>query len=405
MANNIAVIVSCDTKENEALFVCEKVAAHECEPILVDISCSGKACDKASIKPFEIVDGLLPTGKTLSDISKSEAINTMAQGLKHTLKMLYQNEKIDGVIGMGGLQNTEICTAAMRELPLGFPKVMVSTVASGRRYFASVVGKSDIVTIPSIVDFNGINRVSSVILSSAVAAICAMAKEKQEICWAGPCKVIASTMMGVTNDTVVRASQLMKDKGFEVLSFHSTGAGGATLEGMAKAGRLDGIMDLSLQEMTAEYFGGYGFSAGANERLNGAAQAGIPMVVCPGAIDFICLRKNELFDDSEKRGMVWHNSDLAHVRLYDNEVLDIVRTICSRVNSSSGRVSVLLPRKGLRTLSEPGQVFYRPELMEKIEMLFKELLSGGIVFKAFDMGFTDSEFALIAANEMESLLQ
>ena len=129
------------------------------------------------------------------------------------------------------------------------------------------------------------------------------------------------------------------------------------------------------------------------------------MVVYPGAIDFICLRKNELFDDSEKRGMVWHNSDLAHVRLYDNEVLDIVRTICSRVNSSSGRVSVLLPRKGLRTLSEPGQVFYRPELMEKIEMLFKELLSGGIVFKAFDMGFTDSEFALIAANEMESLLQ
>lgn len=190
-----------------------------------------------------------------------------------------------------------------------------------------------------------------------------------------------------------------------MISFHSTGIGGRVMETLIREGVISAVMDLSLHEMTAEYFGGYGYSKGADNRLLAAAETGIPALICPGGIDFACLRPDELFDDEEERGYVWHNKDLTHTRLYEHEILDITRTIVERVNRSTGPAKVVLPMGGLRTLSYPGELFYKPETIEKMRVIFEEGLKPEVEFEAYDLNFCDPEFADICAREMDRLLE
>jgi uncharacterized protein (UPF0261 family) len=193
--------------------------------------------------------------------------------------------------------------------------------------------------------------------------------------------------------------------GLEVLSFHSTGVGGRILEKMIEQGFINAVMDLTLHEMTPEYFNGLGYGGGANNRLCAGARKGIPMVVCPGGIDFICLRPGELFEDEEQRGYGWHNADLTHTKLYEHEILEITETIARRLNISNGKVTVLLPMGGLRTLSRPGELYHKPETIKKMKDVLKRNLKPGISLKCFDLNFMDREFGEIAAEEMLSLLR
>lgn len=176
------------------------------------------------------------------------------------------------------------------------------------------------------------------------------------------------------------------------------------MERMIRDGIITAAMDLTLHEMTSAYFGGYGYGKGANDRLCAGAEMGIPMVVCPGGIDFICLRPDELFEDQDKRGYTWHNSGLTHTKLYEEEILSITGTIIERLNRANGPVTVLLPMGGLRTLSRPGEPFHIPDTIRKMRTLFEEQLKPGINFKCFDLNFDDMEFSEIAANEMLALL-
>ena len=184
---------------------------------------------------------------------------------------------------------------------------------------------------------------------------------------------------------------------------------------MIREGVISGVMDLSLHEMTAEYLGDYGYSKGADNRLCAAAEMGIPALICPGGIDFACLRKEELLKDEEDRGYVWHNQDrnwkhiqcnrdLTHTRLYESEILDITHTIVERLNRSKGKTEVILPMGGLRTMSYPGEFFYKPETIQKMRQIFEADLKPEIMFKAYDLNFCDPEFADICAQEMEALL-
>lgn len=189
-----------------------------------------------------------------------------------------------------------------------------------------------------------------------------------------------------------------------MISFHSTGIGGKVMEDLIRESVVTAVMDLSLHEMTAEYFGGYGYSKGADKRLCAAAEMGIPALICPGGIDFVCLRTDEFFDDEEKRGHTWHNKELTHTRLYEHEILDITKTIVERLNTSKGRTEVVLPMGGLRTLSREGEFFYKPETILKMKKIFEENLKPEIIFKAYDLNFCDPEFADICADEMMKLL-
>ncbi|MFP3040635.1 Tm-1-like ATP-binding domain-containing protein [Treponema primitia] len=401
----IAIMACCDTKYHEVRYVREKISAIGCVPLVLDISTGGDVPIKADIPREQIVTTGGYTWEAIRSAPKDEALSKMSQCAARVLTELREKGSIDAVLGMGGLQNTVVCTAAMQTLPLGFPKLMVSTIASGNRYFNDVVGDSDIAAMPSIVDFAGMNAVAEVILSNACAAVVGMANYGGGLIREVAGWRVGTTLMGITNDTVMHAANLILEAGMELISFHSTGVGGRTMEKMIAQGSINAVMDLTLHEMTPEYFGGLGYGGGANNRLCAGAQKGIPMVVCPGGIDFICLRPGELFEDEEKRGYNWHNAALTHTKLYEHEILSITETIAKRLNVSTGKVTVLLPMGGLRTMSRPGEFFNKPETIQKMKGILETTLKPDIVLKCFDLNFMDKEFGEIAAKEMLALLQ
>lgn len=401
----IAVIACCDTKYHEIGFVREKIRAAGMEPMVLDISTGERVPIQGDISREQILAVGGYTWEQVSKMDKSGAISVMTDSICRMIRLLYEEKKMDGVIGMGGLQNTVVCSAALRLLPVGFPKLICSTIASGYRYFDTVVGDKDIMVLPSIVDFAGMNPISEAVLGNAVGAMVGMVSAgTSSIDTGGEC-YIAATLMGITNDTVMQASDELAKKGRKTISFHSTGIGGKVMEDLIRQGIIGAVMDLSLHEMTAEYFGGYGYSKGADNRLCAAAETGIPALICPGGIDFACLRPDELFEDAKERGYVWHNKDLTHTRLYEHEILEITQTIVSRLNRSKGRTEVVLPLGGLRTLSRPGELFHKPGTIWKMKEIFERELKPEIIFKAYDLNFCDPEFAHICAEEMERLLE
>lgn len=401
----IAVIACCDTKYHEILFVKEKIQAAGMQPLILDISTGPEVPIRADISREQVLTMGGYTWEQVCTMDKSGAISAMTDSICRMIFHLYEKKEIDGVIGMGGLQNTVVCSAALRLLPIGFPKLICSTIASGFRYFDTVVGDKDIVVLPSIVDFAGMNPISEAVLGNAVGAMIGMVScGGALIDTRGEC-YIAATLMGITNDTVMQAANELTEKGRRTISFHSTGIGGRVMEDLIRKGVIGAVMDLSLHEMTAEYFGGYGYSKGADHRLCAAAQMGIPALICPGGIDFACLRPDELFEDTKERGYVWHNKNLTHTRLYEHEILEITKTIVSRLNQSKGKTEVILPLGGLRTLSRPGEIFHKPDTIRKMRRIFEEELKPEIIFKAYDLNFCDPEFAHICAEEMAGLLK
>lgn len=401
----IAIIACCDTKYHEITFVKEKILAAGHQPLVLDISTGPNVTLRADVTREEVLRTGGYTWEEVHKLAKSDAISAMTESISKTVVKLFQEKKMDGVIGMGGLQNTVVCSAALRLLPIGFPKMICSTIASGYRYFDTVVGDKDIAVIPSIVDFAGMNPINEVVLGNTVSAMIGMVTYGGRLIDTKGEPYIATTLMGITNDTVMQASNQLSAMGKHVISFHSTGIGGKVMEDLIYDGVISAVMDLSLHEMTAEYFGGYGYSKGANNRLCAAAKAGIPALICPGGIDFACLRTDELFKDEEERGYVWHNKDLTHTRLYEHEILDITKTIAERVNQSAGRTKVILPMGGLRTQSYPGEFFHKPETIQKMKAIFEENLKPEIQFEAYDLNFCDPEFADICAKEMAKLTE
>jgi len=400
----IAVVACCDTKYHEIRYVQKRIRETGHTPLIVDISIGPNLPMQGDITRDSILSESGYDMTAVRKLNKSDAVDLMKKCICATISRLYAEGRIDAVFGMGGLQNTVMCSAAFRLLPLGFPKVIVSTVASGFRYFDAVVGDKDIVVIPSIVDFSGMNVISETVLNNGVAAIAGMVDHGGKIMNTDGQFIIGTTLMGITNDTVMSACNQLAAQGREVLSFHSTGVGGRVLDQMIRDGHIKAVMDLTLHELVPEYFGNYGYCRGAENRLCAAAESGIPMLIVPGGIDFICLRKEEFLPDEDERGHVWHNSELTHTRLYEEEVLGITKVIVERLNRAVGKVVLLLPMGGLRTLSRKGDLFYKPETIRKMKEIFETGLKPEIQLKCVDYNFMDPEFADIIVAEMNALL-
>lgn len=403
---NIAIVACCDTKYHEVTYVKNLVKEFGHNPIIVDISLGRSVPMETEVsRDVVLKEGGYDVEEVIGKFSKSDAIAAMSKSIRVTIPRLHKEGRIDAVFGMGGLQNTIMCSAAFTQLPLGFPKMIVSTIASGSRDFDLVVGDKDITVVPSIVDFCGINALSCTILKNAISAVVGMVEHGEKEVRTEGHTIIGATLMGITNDTVMDATEQLTAQGREVICFHSTGLGGKVMEQMIASGQIKAVMDLSLHELTAEYFGGKGACQGAYNRLSAGAEAGTPMLIVPGAIDCISLRPNELFEDEEQRGHLWHNPTLSHTRLYENEILDITHIIVERLNKAKGRVKLLLPMDGLRTMSYEGQLFHKPETIQKMKEIFEKDLKKEIEFKAVPYNFMDKEFADLVVREMNELLK
>ena len=357
----IAIIASCDTKMREVDYMKSILLEQKTKVVIVDMSIGlGETIitDITREKVFEDY-GLL--WGDIKSYSKGKLMELMAEAMESEIVRLYEEGRIDGVIGAGGVQNTTIATRAMQGLPIGFPKVMVTTIASGNKKFEEVVGRKDIVTIPAIVDLCGINIITETILKNACICVANMAKYGGEIPSGRKKPVVGVTLMGITNDGGCAAIDRLKESGVEALGFHATGAGGAAMERMAQEGIIDGILDMTTHEIVSEYFRG-GFSYGNYQRLTKFADLNIPIVVSVGGLDFIDYDAEQFPYPLSERKYNKHNQRLIHIKLVPEEAKAVAEIFIERLNCCARDITLVLPTDGMRKDTRKGQSLYDPEV-------------------------------------------
>lgn len=404
MEKKVAIIASLDTKEAEVIFLKTMIEQLGCKTFIIDVGAKGSNNIAADIKADEVARAANREWDCIYSVPKHEMILGLLEGIAVLMPRLYEQGKFDAVLSIGGAQNTTIGVSAMKALPIGLPKVMVSTITSGQRTFDPFVGTKDITLMPSIVDISGINKLTGTILGNAAAAVVGMVK------YAGvPLKfdeklVIGATLMGVTNNGVVNAVKILEKSGYQILSFHSTGVGGRAMEEFIAQGKIGAVMDLSLHEITSEMFG-KGFSTGANNRLEAACHAGIPQVVAPGGVDFIDFDARKLPEDINKRKYMFHNSNIAHIKLFKKEMEQVGEIIAGRLNKSKGPVTVLIPMRGFRQTTLPGEALYDPEADAALIDVLHRSLRPGIKIVDIDANINDEIFSRRAAAEMLEIIR
>ena len=391
----IALIGTFDTKGEEFSFLRDRIESAGLRTLMIDVGVLGGPPFAADISQEEVAAAAeedLAALKTERDRGRS--VTAMAVGAKMILGRLFEQGAIHGVASLGGSAGTAIATAAMRALPYGFPKLMVSTVASGdtRPY----VGTRDICMMPSVVDIAGLNRVSRRILSNAAAAICGMVAS-EPACGLGEKPAIAATMFGVTTPCVTAARRILEAKGYEVLVFHATGTGGQAMEQLIEDGAFRAVLDLTTTELADELVGGV-MSAGPR-RLEAAGRKGIPQLVCPGAIDMVNFGPaGTVPAPFRRRNLYIHNPSVTLMRTTAEECAKIGRITANKLNFSSGPVTVLIPLQGVSAIDKPGGPFYSQEALNAYRRALKAALSPTIRLVEIDAHINDAGFARAAAD-------
>ncbi|HEU4752100.1 MAG TPA: Tm-1-like ATP-binding domain-containing protein, partial [Armatimonadota bacterium] len=356
MTRTVALIGTLDTKGAEYDFVRRCLESRGWRALLIDVGTLDPPRVTPDISREEVARaaGAGPDFFTRQD--RGEAVAVMSRGAAALLPRLHAEGRFDGVLALGGSGGTAIATSGMRALPLGVPKVMVSTVAGTD--VSPYVGVSDLVMVPSIVDISGINRISREVLARAAGAVCGMIEAPVPAGEDRP--LIAASMFGNTTKAVEQAKTILEAAGYEVLVFHATGTGGRTMEALIDAGRIAGVLDLTTTEWADELVGGV-LSAGPT-RLEAAARTGTPAVVAPGCLDMVNFWAPETVPERfRSRTLYPHNPNVTLMRTSVEESCRLGEILAEKLNRSTGPVSVLLPRKGLSALGAPGSPFWNPE--------------------------------------------
>lgn len=403
MKKTIAIIASLDSKEQEVGFVRDFLTRLGHGVLLIDVGVRSHPGIVPDISREAVLEAAGAPVTLLETGQKHERLAAMARGAARLAAVLYGQGRFDALFALGGVQNTIIGTSAMKALPYGVPKLVVSTVASGNRTFEPLVGTKDILLLPSIADIAGLNSVTRMVLSNAAAALAGMVEHAGAPLRAGTRPIVGATMMGISGDGVARAAGLVERAGYEVISFHTTGVGGRVLEELIDQGFIRAALDLTLHEITAEYFGG-GFSAGASGRLLAAARAGIPLVVAPGGLDFIDFGVRELPADIDSRKYILHNSEIAHIKIHPAEMIPIAERVVERLNQCSGPVTLLIPERGFRQAAAPGEPLYDPEVDAAFTQVVAAKLKPGIRVVKIDANINDPAFSAAAADALLELL-
>lgn len=355
--STIAVIGTLDSKGQEHAFVAAEIRKRGHAVLLIDLGTGGDPVVAPDITRFEVATAAgLDLQPLLDRHDRGECVVAMSQAAPVLLEKLACEGKIHGVISLGGGGGTALATAAMRALPLGFPKLMVSTLASGNT--AHYLGTKDIAMMPAIVDVAGLNRISRMVFTRAAAAICAMVEAPIDTTESKP--IIAASMFGNTTECIDHAKQVFEDAGYEVLVFHATGTGGKAMEDLIASGMVSGVFDVTTTEWADELVGGT-LSAGPT-RLDAAAKAGIPAVIAPGCLDMVNFGARETVPASfEGRNFYIHNPQVTLMRTNAEECARLGNILAEKANSYTAPVTVMIPTKAISIISAEGQAFHDPD--------------------------------------------
>lgn len=397
----IAILGTMDTKGEEHAFVAQQIKARGHKTFVIDVGALEPPKLQPDIGREEVARAAgIDFAALLAKRDRGESVAAMSKGAPVVLAKLAAEKKIDGVISLGGGGGTAIGTAAMRALPIGFPKLMVSTLASGNT--AQYVGVKDIVMFPSIVDVAGLNRISRQILARAAGAICGMVEARPE---AGADKpVIVASQFGNTTACVDHARKILEREGYEVLVFHATGTGGRTMESIIESGMVAGVLDITTTEWADELVGGF-LGAGPT-RLEAAARNGVPAIVTPGCLDMVNFHGPDSVPAKfNGRNFYQHNPQVMLMRTTPEECSELGKIIAGKVNLSKGPVAVLLPKKAISVISAPGQKFHDPVADQALFDAIKTYLRKDIEVIEMDCAINDAPFAEACARMLLKLIE
>ena len=401
--SKVVIVGTLDTKGEEFKYVKDIIEDEGLETIVIDAGVLGEPFFEPDIDRSEVAEA---GGDNIKDLveaaDRGRSMEIMSNGAAEIVEELNQKGKVAGIISLGGSAGTTIGTTAMKRLPVGIPKVMVSTLASGdtRPY----VGTKDITMMYSVVDILGVNSLSSEILSNAAFAVAGMVKgKKPEPKEKRP--LIAATMFGVTTPCVEKARDYLENHGYEVLVFHATGTGGQAMENLVEEGFISGVLDITTTELCDELVGGV-LSAGP-DRLEAAGKEGVPQVVSTGALDMVNFGPiDSVPKEFKDRNLYKHNPTVTLMRTTAAENKKLAEIIAEKLNKAESKTALFLPLKGVSMIDAEGQPFYGPD---EDKMLFETLRKNIDLEKVEiiekDLHINDEEYALALAKKMIELIE
>lgn len=400
MGKTIAIIGALDTKGQEFAFVKAEIELRGHRAWVINSGIMGEPLFAPQVSAEQVAEAAGTTLATLrAQADRGLAVAAMTKGVANLVKAAYDEGKIDAVLAMGGSAGTVIGTAAMRTLPVGVPKVMVTTLAAGD--VAAYVGSKDIVMLPSVVDVAGVNRISSRIFANAVGAVVGMVETAVPALTNKP--LIAATMFGNTTLLVDRCRHLLEQHGYEVLVFHATGSGGKTMESLIADGFFQAVLDVTTTEWADELVGGV-LSAGPT-RLEAAAQQGIPQVIAPGCLDMVNFWAPATIPPHFAGRRFYHwNPNVTLMRTTPEENMEIGRLLAEKANRSTAPVAFFLPLKGVSILDSPGGEFWWPEANMALFQAIKHNVRPDIPIYELDNNINDEAFAVAATNKLLEFL-
>lgn len=397
----VAIAGTFDTKGNEFLYLKELIESLGVKTFTIHTGVYDPVF-KPDVPNTEVAEAGGSDVKTLAAMTdRALPMEILSKGTAKVVLKYYNEGKFDGIISFGGTGGTSLVTPAMRALPIGVPKVMVSTVASGNT--APYVGTSDIVMMPSIVDVSGLNSISTKIFSNAAFAIVGMVKfENKKKIEKKP--LVAATMFGLTTPCVTAAREYLEKRGYEVLVFHATGIGGRSMEALVNAGFIEGVLDITTTEWADEVCGGV-LSAGPH-RLEAAAKKGIPQVVSVGALDMCNFGPFETVPKKyEGRNIHKHNPTVTLMRTNIEENSKIGEKVAEKLNMAKGKTALFLPLKGVSNLDLKGRAFYGPEEDKMLFDILRNNIDKNVVeLTEMDCSINDKKFAEAAAQKLIDLM-
>jgi len=402
----ILLIATFDTKAEEALYLKQKIESLGCRVLMMDTGILAESSLKADVDRSQVAAaGGSPLEEMIASGDKGRCIDVMRSGARVWAKRLFAEGRFQGVLSIGGAQGTDIATAAMRELPFGIPKFMVSTVASGRATFGPYVDTKDIVMMHSVADIQGVNFVTRRVFDGAAAAVCGMVREAAGADYGpSPRPAVALSMLGTITQGAMRAKKSLFERGYDAVAFHQNGTGGIAMEDMIREGAFKGVLDLGLHELGDSVVGGLHASI-RDYRLLSAGALGIPQVVAPGSINYAVLGPVEtLSPEMLKRKYIVHNSQLTLVRLSVEELEKAAALMAERLNKAKGPAHVFIPLRGFSYPDREGRAHWDPAANGAFIRALRARLSASVLYDELDLHINDDAFIDAAVDELVRLM-
>lgn len=400
MAKTVCIVGTMDTKGLEFAFIKAQIEASGVSTCVVNTGIMGEPQLAPDVSADEVARRAGSSLQALRDEGdRGNSVAVMAQGASAIVAEKQAAGEIDGIISLGGSAGTTIGTTAMQAVPVGVPKIMVSTLASGDT--SPYVQSKDICMMYSVVDIAGINRLSRQILANAAGAIVGMVNAEAPAAMEADKPLIAATMFGVTTPCVTKAREILEAAGYEVLVFHATGTGGQAMEDLVRGGFLAGVLDVTTTELADELVGGI-LSAGA-DRLEAAGHAALPQVIAPGALDMVNFGPPDTVPEKFRNRLFYqHNPTVTLMRTTAEEMAELGRIMARKLSEARGTTTVLIPTQGVSAIDKTGQPFDSPEARAAWCENLKANIGRNVTVIEMDAHINDDEFATKLA---ETLLE